>query len=682
MGNSFIVLQEANWWLAIAAVAAAGLAAIAYWKVSYPWSAGFSWLLALLRFAGIFLLLFLLLNPLLRQLQNQTEDPVVAFVYDNSTSVALMTDSLDLIRVGDALSGLAQTLEDRGVESVFYTLEGLQPAVAVSNEETSSNLSSALSSVTEAFEGRNLAGMVFVSDGIYNRGISPTYLSYARPVYSIGVGDTVKAKDVAIQSVKTNAVAYQGNQFPVEVVIDQEGYDGLEKTVSLYRRGEVVQSERITDDRKISFFVEAQEPGLGRYTVAITSMEEETSYQNNSYDFYIDVIEGRERVLIMAPAPHPDISAIRNALARSENYEIELHIPGLTKQAPNGEYDVVIDHHAFSPKSPKDQLEGNPARWYILGLQSNITDLALATGIQIDQEGNQRDNVKASFNPVFSAFDLESDDIDIFAKYPPISVPFGEYVISGPVQVLIHQQVGSIVTKRPLLSVFDDGTEKSALMAGTGLWQWRILEGIENGDSENFDEMVKKITQFLSVRADKRKFRFQPRKSSYEENEAVRFDAELYNAIYERVYNNRIDVTVTDEDGEVRTFEYFPAETDGGFNMGATRPGVYQFTAATSFGGERYTSSGEFLVRRLNLESLNLTADHNILREISRNTGGDFYTLSQLEQVGNLVEDLNPRGVIRSSESFFPLVSSLLIFLAAIVIFTLEWFLRKYHGSY
>ncbi len=682
MDNSFIVLQEANWWLILAAVIAAGFAIVAYWKVSYPWSSRFSILLAFLRFAGVFLVLFLLTNPLLRQLQNQTEAPVVAIVYDNSTSVSLMTDSVFLQNLEGRLQSLQGNLEDQGVESYFYTLGGQEPAMSLRNEESSSNLSATLTSVTEAFEGRNLAGMIFMSDGIYNRGVSPTYLNYPKPVFTVGLGDTVKAKDIAIQSVKTNAVAYQGNQFPVEIVLDQEGYDGLEKEVRLSRRGETLESQRITDERKVSFFVEATEPGLGRYTVSITRMEEETSYQNNSYDFYVDVIEGRERILIMAPAPHPDISAIRNALARSENYEIELYIPGLTKDQPSGEYDVVIEHDAFSARSPQVELQGNPARWYILGLRSKLADLPLITGVEVTQESNQRDNVKASFNPVFSAFDLGSDDVDIFAKYPPISVPFGEYSLSGPVQVLIYQQVGSIVTKRPLLSVFDDGSEKSAFLAGEGFWQWRILEGIENGDSQNFDEMVQKLTQFLSVKADKRKFRFQPRKSSFDENQAVEFDAELYDAIYERVYNNKIDITINNEEGESRTFEYFPTEADGGFNMGATAPGVYRFTATTNYGGERYTSSGEFLVRRLNLESLNLTADHDILREISRNSGGQFYGPDDIAQIDGLAEQLEPRGVIRTSESYFPLVNSLLIFLAAVVIFTLEWFLRKFNGSY
>ncbi len=682
MDNSFIVLQEANWWLILAAVVAAVFAVVAYWRVSYPWSARFSVLLGMLRFVGVFLVLFLLTNPLLRQLQNQTEAPVVAIVYDNSTSVSLMTDSVLLQNLEGRLQSLQGNLEDQGVESYFYTLEGQESAMSLSNDESRSNLSATLTSVTEAFEGRNLAGMIFMSDGIYNRGVSPTYLNYPKPVFTVGLGDTVKAKDIAIQSVKTNAVAYQGNQFPVEIVLDQEGYDGEEKEVRLSRRGETLESQRITDERKVSFFVEATEPGLGRYTVTISRMEDETSYQNNSYDFYVDVIEGRERILIMAPAPHPDISAIRNALARSENYEIELHIPGLTKDQPSGEYDVVIEHDAFSARSPQVELQGNPARWYILGFRSKLADLPLITGVEVTQESNQRDNVKASFNPVFSAFDLGSDDVDIFSKYPPISVPFGEYALSGPVQVLIYQQVGSIVTKRPLLSVFDDGSEKSAFLAGEGFWQWRILEGIENGDSKNFDEMVQKLTQFLSVKADKRKFRFQPRKSSFDENEAVEFDAELYDAIYERVYNNKIDITINNEEGESRTFEYFPSEADGGFNMGATAPGVYRFTATTNYGGERYTSSGELLVRRINLESLNLTADHDVLREISRNSGGRFYGADDIAELDGVIEELEPRGVIRTSESYFPLVNSLLIFLAAVVIFTLEWFLRKFNGSY
>ena len=78
--------------------------------------------------------------------------------------------------------------------------------------------------------------------------------------------------------------------------------------------------------------MDADQAGVARYSVAVTPLEEETSIANNTSDFYVDVIEGKERILILTAAPHPDIAAIRRALDQSENFETELYIPGLSKQ--------------------------------------------------------------------------------------------------------------------------------------------------------------------------------------------------------------------------------------------------------------------------------------------------------------------------------------------------------------
>ena len=66
------------------------------------------------------------------------------------------------------------------------------------------------------------------------------------------------------------------------------------------------------------------------------------------------------------------------------------------------------------------------------------------------------------------------DEVKVFEEYPPIEVPFGNYEISGPVEVLMYQKLGSVTTTNPLMIVFDDGTEKSAVLLGQNIWKWNI----------------------------------------------------------------------------------------------------------------------------------------------------------------------------------------------------------------
>lgn len=684
MGNTLIVFEQATAWLLLGAVVSLLIAAVPYFRVSYPWSKSFSVFLATLRFLGVFIIFILLLNPLLRQLKNRTEKPTIAVIYDNSESIKLMMDSTELSQLRGSISQLKNILEQEDVLLDFNDLDQNldQDNLLLENESGTTNLSSSLRRISENYQGKNLAASLLITDGIYNLGVSPTYYEFSKPVFTLGLGDTIPSRDISIKSVNSNAVAYQGNQFPVEVVIEQEGYEGREKVITIGLRGEVLERRNFTDEAKLNFVLDAEEAGLARYSIRIAPLEGETSTANNSSDFYVDVIEGKERILIASPAPHPDISAIRRALNASENYQTEIFIPGVSKEPPRGEFDVIIEHGSFSNNFPQWEVEGNPARWYILTPSSILPESDRLTGWTIVAEGNQRDNVRASFNPVFSSFELEQEEIDIFNRFTPISVPFGTYDPIGPVQTLIYQQIGSVVTSRPLLAVQNDGASKSAILMGPGIWQWRMLEATENGSSRYFDEIINKLIQFLSVKADKRKFRFQPVKSSFAENENVKFEAELYNDIYEPVYNQKVEVVITHESGSTQSFEYFPNAGDGGLNAGTLETGVFQFQASTSYGGKRYSATGEFSVKKINLESLNLTANHDLLQDMSKSTGGQYFHFSETDALIAAIRELRPPGIIRTSENFLPLIESLWLLLAAVVLFTAEWFLRKYLGSY
>lgn len=684
MGNSFIVFEQASGWIAVGVIIALVLAIIPYFRVSYPWSKGISVFLSILRFTGVFLIFLLLLNPLLRQLKNQTEEPILAVIYDDSESIDLMTDSVELQALKTSLNDLSTALESQDIGVDYWNLDQqLNASEDIKSETASStNLSGALNQVTETYQGINLAGIVLVSDGIYNRGVSPTYYQFSKPIYTLGLGDTIPVKDLSIKSVKANAVAYQGNQFPVEVIVEQEGFDAKEKTINIRKNGQILQSKAFTNEARLNFLLDADQAGLARFTVSVASLEGEISLTNNATDFYVDVIEGKERILILSAAPHPDIAAIRRALDQSENFETELYIPNLSKKEPSGEYDVIIEHGAFSRNFPKIIIEGNPSRWHILTISSQLEVAQESMGWSVETQGAQRDNVKAAFNPVFSSFELDQDEIDIFSRFTPISVPFGEYSTVGPVQTLIYQQIGSVTTSRPLLAVQNDGTNKSAVLMGPGIWQWRMLENTENGSSEHFDEIINKLIQFLSVKADKRKFRFQPVRSSFDENVSVQFEAELYNDIYERVYGQKTDLKLINESGEVQPFEYYPSEGDGGLNIGPLPSSVYKYEASAVFGGKNYSTRGEFSVKQINLESIELTANHQVLQEISKNTGGTYYHLNQKQELFDQLKNLDPPGIIRTSENFFPLIESLWLFLFAVLFFTTEWMLRKYLGSY
>src|SRR4029079_1901754 len=126
---------------------------------------------------------------------------------------------------------------------------------------------------------------------------------------------------------------------------------------------------------------DAKVKGMQRYTITVSRQQGELSYLNNVKDIFIDVIDGRQKILLLASAPHPDLGALKNAIETNQNYEVEiLYAHELINDIPNKlkDYNLVILHQIpgvdFSSKNLFDALDKMKLpRLYILGSQSNLS---------------------------------------------------------------------------------------------------------------------------------------------------------------------------------------------------------------------------------------------------------------------------------------------------------------------
>ena len=79
---------------------------------------------------------------------------------------------------------------------------------------------------------------------------------------------------------------------------------------------------RITDNDYFGtkeIILEATESGVNRYVARLSSLSGEVSTLNNRKDIFIEVLDARQNILILANAPHPDISAYKNILESNKN---------------------------------------------------------------------------------------------------------------------------------------------------------------------------------------------------------------------------------------------------------------------------------------------------------------------------------------------------------------------------
>ena len=300
--------------------------------------------------------------------------------------------------------------------------------------------------------------------------------------------------------------------------------------------------------------------------------------------------------------------------------------------------------------------------------------------LDVKRNGSQPDKVTGAFNQNFTKFKIE--DISAFEEFPPLEVPFGDYSTSGPMEILMYQRLGNITTRKPLMAFYDDGIQKSAVLMGQNIWRWKLQESAINENSDQFQNFVTKTVQFLSVKNDKKRFQFKNRNTAFSSSQSITFDSEAYNDIFERIFGNTISLTITSETGEEREFDFVDSEFNSTFKAPTMASGIYSYSAKTSLGGKSFSDKGEFIVEDTNPEYVDLTANHNLLKIVSQKSGGQFVHFTKMDELPAIINAQDFTSLIRSTSNFFPLQNSLLWFLTIFLLFTAEWFLRKYWGGY
>lgn len=652
-------------------------------------------LLAIFRFLSVTILALLLLAPLVERSTRHVEEPLLLFLQDNSSSLLFAEDSLWYNeQYLPAKQGFLENMSDaHDVRSYTYG-EAFAEREQVDFSDRETNMAEVFREIDARYSNRNIGAVIVAGDGIYNRGINPLYASahVPYPVYTMALGDTVPRRDVILKNVNHNEITYLGNRFPVEVEVEALQSEGLTSRLTISREGEELFAENLsfTSDHHletISLDLEADEAGMQQYEASLSPVEDEVSFDNNSQDFFIDVVDGRQQVLILANSPHPDIGAIRESLVSNDHYEAEVSLFDAFDDSLEA-FDLVVLHQLPSTQHPVGPFlqraeEAGTAVLFVLGNQTDLPAFnELGTGLSIQLRAEGATEASPEYNQAFVLFSLPENTRNVFEALPPLKAPFGNYDVSGAAHVLLNQKVGAVSTDDPLIMFHEAGERRTGLIAGEGIWLWRLHAFMRQDSHEAFDEMMSRIVNYLSIREDRRLFRVQKVNLIYENDPAL-FEAELYNRSFELINEPGVELTITNEEGTA--FTYAMGRTANAYRLdaGTFEPGTYQWEAEVQVGTEVYSDEGLFNVVALDLEGLRTIADHQLLYQLAENTGASMYYPGEWEA---LAEDIRQREDIRpqmySHKEFVEIINMKALFFIILALLAVEWFVRKRSGSY
>ncbi len=316
------------------------------------------WTLVALRALVYLLAVAMLLEPALDLKNVSKVKNNIAVLVDTSSSMQLKTleqgeDDQGSSRYELVSSFLPEfaSLVEREKDAHEFTFFSYGEALAPSSRQAlekskqptahSSDLTQALIGLKKHYEGKEIGGVIVLSDGLDSgaigrrtkRGEELDVTSQAllaeleAPINTVAAGRAEGLKDVAISRILHEDFGFVHNKLSVQVELQVIGMSEMSFPVTLRREGQVLQTRQVTlEEGKTRYTVDfefvPEKIGKEIYAISVPVFEGEALDRNNRGYFLLKVIRDKVRVLQVVGRPSWDERLMRRLLKRNPNVDL------------------------------------------------------------------------------------------------------------------------------------------------------------------------------------------------------------------------------------------------------------------------------------------------------------------------------------------------------------------------
>lgn len=644
------------------------------------------YILAFLRFISLFILLVLLINPLIRQNQLEVEKPVLILAIDQSASI-------DYLGQADSLRSFLQAMKNDPELNNRFSLEtfGFGKNIrridvdSLSFNESQTDISQALKEVENINDSRPEA-IVLLTDGNQNIGQDFQYYKSGKNsvIYPVVIGDTTLYNDLFISNLNVNKYAFLDNKFPVEVILNYSGNEPVESRFEIRSGNTVLFSQLINfsseeNSEIINTTLPASSIGTNLYEAEIFAIASEKNIVNNSKSFGVEVIDERTSVLILSAIAHPDLGMFKKSIESNQQREAKIVYIKDYYSSILGDFQMVILYqpNASFKKIYEDIAKANMNTLLVTGTK---TDWSFLNSVQQNFEKDftsQSQDVFADYNSNFSQFQFENIG---FSRFPPLEATFGILnVDEQSLNPLLFQQLEGVVTNLPLLTTFEEGSVKNAVLFGENIWKWRLQSHVDTGSFEAFDNFFGKLIQYLASnkKRDRLTYEVEP---FYLENEPVVITAQFFDQNYQYDREGELVISIENfETGKRVESKMLPDNNRYKFEIGDLESGDYSFSIQEQKSG--ISRSGNFSILEYNVEQQFSSANFLKLRALARSNEKQLNYLNNFSSLKEqLLGDNALVAIQKNHEKTVPLINWKILLGLLIISLSSEWFTRKYFG--
>ncbi len=674
---------------------------------------------SILRALALSLLVLMLFEPVIRLVHVSDHLPAVAILVDNSQSMTIKDSTVERSEPVRAYLG-RKHFEAIGGETAlrFFTFSSkLKPAeertldsLRFDGEET--NLADALVSLKNEESQQNIQAAVLITDGEYTVGKNPLYDAEALgiPVWTLGVGDTSEQKDLLVEKVIANDIAYAGTRVPIDATVKSSGFNGERVEVTLNDGKETIDRamltlEQGTREYPLKFHAEPKEEGTKRYTVAVSNLPGELVEKNNSKSIFMKVLRSKLRLVLFAGSPGPDVAAVRQVLAEDGRFTLQTFI-----QKKSGDFYEGTPSKSVLDSADCFLLIGFPSPATGSGVVRDIRDaveqkkkpLLYISGKIVDygklqqlepflpfswlSTGSQELNVFASVNEKEKSNSLvsfeEAGGADAWQQLPPVYKSATGFRIKPEADLLASARFQNVVLTEPLVSTRNINGIKSFAITGHGIWRWRLMAQGDSRTEKFLSLLLTNAVRWLTTEENAKGVHIVATKNSYTTTEPVEFTGQVYDDQLQPVENAEVKVTL--QQGSNRLDVFLNPLGNGRYEGGTDglSEGEYTFVGrATANGKSLGEDKGKLTVGQTSAEFLETRMNKPLLEEIAYKTGGRYHPISEASDIASEISKgvkFIPKELTEASEielwNWQYLAGALILFLAV------EWFMRKRAG--
>lgn len=663
-----------------------------------------------LRTSGLLILVFILFEPILNLSRKLILEPANLIFIDNSRSMTINDGTDRVSNVRKILNDLSSHSTEENIS--FYTFGNSVRKISddsleyIDFKEGVTNFEDIFNNVKKS--DANIASITLITDGVITSGDNPFYnaVGLGIPVFSIGIGDTTQRKDVEIKKVLHNDFIYAETPTSIIASVSNKGFANESVTVTLYEDNKFIAQQTIilsnAGIQNVSFDYQSKTSGEKKLSVVLSSLKDEFTTANNKQVFYVNVLSNKIKVLLLASSPSSDLTFIKNSLKRDENLEVSsvVQISG-NKFLNELNYKVIDSADVFfligfpSDKTPDELLNLTFKRIseekipYFLTLSPGVSlnklirfgnELSFTTAQSIPGFKEVQPNVASeqSNNPLFRQGDKSL--VEYWNNLPPVTQPNNIFNPRVESKTLAQIKLNNKVINSPLILTKNFNGKRSITILAGDIWKWKLM--IAQKGIDLFDNFIVNSLRWLKANEEQKLVNVKTSKKSFSQGEMVEFSARVVDESLNPVSDAEIKIRINSDKNnyEAEMQNVGPGLYEGSIMINET--GDFRYIAEVFSDGRSIgTDKGNFDIGEIDIEKIDPVMNYQLLGLLSNETDGEFFYSDNYSSLFNKYKELNKlssREKVITSE--ISLWSDTWMLVIAILLFSLEWFIRKRTG--